>query len=93
MNKLVIATTVLMAGTAIAQTAPPAPPAPATPPTHDRVTTRAEVVQKVRDHFGRLDANKDGAVTKEEVASGRMELGTRFRDRHLDHAEAGLRMS
>lgn len=89
MNKLVIATTVLMAGTAIAQTAPPAPPAPATPPTHDRVTTRAEVVQKVRDHFGRLDANKDGAVTKEEVASGRMELGTRFRDRHLDHAEGG----
>ena len=87
MKKLMIAATILMAGTALAQTPPPAPPAPAAPPMHDRVTTRAEAVDKVREHFGKLDANKDGAVTKEEVMEGHRELGKRFRDIRTEHAE------
>ena len=86
MRKLIITATVLMAGTALAQT-PPAPPAPAAPPMHDRVTTRAEAVEKVREHFGKLDANKDGSVTKEEVMDGYPGRGRRFRDMRREHAE------
>ena len=66
---------------ALAQTAPPpgvaqgTTPAPlpqASPRTHvrvmsDRVMTRDEVVTHVRDMFARLDTNKDGYVTREEV--------------------------
>ena len=61
------------AGAALAQ-APAAPPAPQIaplPPMADRVTTRAEVVTKIRDHFARLDANRDGFLTKEEARAGR----------------------
>lgn len=89
MKKLVIAAAVLMAGTAFAQTPPPAPPVPAAPPVHDRVTTRTEVVEKVRQHFGKLDSNHDGSVTKEEVAESHMEFGKRFKDMHREHAEGG----
>ena len=89
MKKLVIATAVLMAGTALAQTPPPVPPAPAAPPMHDRVTTRAEAIEKVRQHFGKLDSNHDGSVTKEEVMEGRMEFGKRFEGRRWEHAEGG----
>jgi Ca2+-binding EF-hand superfamily protein len=69
MKKYVIAAAVLMAGTAaLAQTAPVAPTPPAPPPSMaDHVMTRAEVVAMVRDHFGRLDANKDGSITTAEI--------------------------
>ncbi len=64
MKKLLIAAGALMAGTAVfAQTAPVAPPAAPAPmarPMADKVMTRAEVVAKVREHFARLDANRDG---------------------------------
>ena len=77
MKKLLIAGVALMAGTAvIAQTAPvapPAAPAPTARPMADKVMTRAEVVAMVRDHFARLDANKDGAITTAEVAELRTE--------------------
>lgn len=61
------------AGAAWAQ-APAAPPAPQIapmPPMADRVTTRAEVVTKIRDHFAQLDGNRDGFLTKEEAQAGR----------------------
>ena len=32
--------------------------------------TRAAVVQKVQDHFAKLDSNRDGFITKEEADSG-----------------------
>ena len=85
MKKIIAAAAVLMAGTAaLAQTAPA--PAPATPesaspmahPMHDKVMTRAEVVANVREHFTKLDANKDGSVTKEEVTEN---IG-KFTERH-----------
>jgi len=60
---------IVLAGAALAQT-PIAPPPPAAPMA-DRVHTRAEMVAKVRDHFTKLDVNKDGFLTKEEADAGR----------------------
>lgn len=79
MKKLLVLTTAVLAGAAVAQTAPvaqPAPaaaPAPAAPMAHpmrDRAMTRDEMVQMVRDHFGQMDSNKDGAVTTAEIDAG-----------------------
>lgn len=86
MTKIAIAAAALLAGTAaLAQTVPaPAPaPAPATPapmahPMHDKVMTRAEVVANVHEHFAKLDSNKDGSVTKEEVTEGHGKLVHKF---------------
>ena len=85
MKKIAIAAAALLAGTAaLAQTTPaPAPVAPATPaqvahPDFDKTMTRAEVVANVREHFAKLDANKDGSVTKEEVTQGREQFVKRF---------------
>lgn len=84
----IVAATALLAGTAaLAQTAPASAPAPAAPapaatpmahPMHDKVMTRAEVVANVREHFTKLDANKDGSVTKEEAMEGHMQYAKRF---------------
>lgn len=74
-NFLMIATT-LLAGTAVAQTAPVAQPTPSVPPAtaapmaqpmRDKVTTRNEAVQMVREHFGAMDSNKDGSLTTAEI--------------------------
>jgi len=75
MKTMLIAATVALAGTAaLAQTA--APPAPAQParPMADGAMTRDEVVAKVRDHFSRFDADKDGSITTAEMGAihGRM---------------------
>ena len=43
--------------------------------------TRTAMVQKVQDHFAKLDANRDGFVTKEEAESGREEIRIERRDR------------
>ncbi|HEY0628125.1 MAG TPA: hypothetical protein VGD23_02240, partial [Sphingomicrobium sp.] len=71
MKKLMIAATALLAGTAaLAQTAPVAQPTPATPtirPMQDNVMTRSEAVALVREHFGRIDADRDGAITTAEA--------------------------
>ena len=68
----------LGAGAAIAQYAPPAPPAPvvqpALPGSPLRVLqpqTRNGVVEKVREHFARLDSDRDGYLTKAEAEAGR----------------------
>lgn len=77
MKMQIIAATALLAGTAaLAQTttvaqpataAQPAPAAPAAHPMADRTMTRAETVQKVREHFGQMDSNKDGTITTAEI--------------------------
>lgn len=71
MKKLLIAATALSGGTlAFGQAAPVAPPAaPAAHASHDDVTSRDDMVKMVREHFGQLDANKDGVITKEEIAA------------------------
>ena len=69
-----------MAGTAaIAQVAPQAAPAPVRPMA-DGVMTRAETVAMVRDHFTRLDGDRDGAITTAEAAAGRGAMGHRMRE-------------
>ena len=61
-------------------TAPVAPIAPVPPvarvaPMADKIVTRAEVDAKVREHFARADANRDGFVTSEEMSAGRKHAG------------------
>jgi hypothetical protein len=71
------------AGAAWAQ-APATPRAPQIAPMApmaDRVTTRAEVVTKIRDHFARLDSNRDGFLTKEEAQAGRQIIKQRLAER------------
>jgi Ca2+-binding EF-hand superfamily protein len=75
MRTLLIAASAILAGTAaFAQTATPPTSAAPVQPMADGVMTRAEVVGKVRDHFSRLDANKDGSITTAEIGAhhGRM---------------------
>jgi Ca2+-binding EF-hand superfamily protein len=48
--------------------------------------TRAEMIQKVQDHFAKLDTNKDGFVTKEEMEAGRTAMHEHMADRTKDRA-------
>ena len=96
MKKFLIVATALLAGTAVAQTAPvaqpsPAPTVPSVPPAkrmHDRVMTRAETVQMVREHFGEMDSNKDGIVTTAEIDQTRNERWKDFKSHDGGHATA-----
>jgi Ca2+-binding EF-hand superfamily protein len=84
---LIGAAGIVLAGAALAQApvAPPAPPVPPQvaplPPMMDRVQTRDEVVAKVREHFARLDANKDSFLTKDEAEAGRKLMKDHFRQK------------
>jgi Ca2+-binding EF-hand superfamily protein len=95
MKKILIAAAALMTGTALlAQTplapvAPPAPPAPMAHPMADKVMTRNEVVAMVREHFGRMDADKNGSVTQQEVMQGHMQMAERFKMKHPGGAWQG----
>jgi len=66
----------LAAGTAIAQTAMPAAPAR---PMADGVMTRDEAVARVRDHFSRFDADRDGSISAAEMGA----LHSRMRDHKM----------
>ena len=89
MTKLFIAATALLAGTALAQTPPAAPPAPVAPgPMGDGVTTRNEVVAKVREHFGRMDSDRNGSITQQEVMQRHTKMAGREGMRR-QHGEGG----
>ena len=88
MKKLVIAATALLAGTAFAQTPPAATPAPVAP-MGDQATSRNEVVAKVREHFGRMDADRNGSITSQEVMAGRAQLAERRKSRRMERGEGG----
>ena len=80
MKTYFVAAAALLAGTpALAQTAPvaTAPVAPVAParPMADQIMTRAEVVAMVRDHFGRLDTNKDGSISTAEIGDLKSKRG------------------
>lgn len=82
---LVGAAGIIVAGAAIAQ-APVANPAPhaaphASAPMADRIHTRDEMVTKVREHFARLDADKNGFLTKAEAEAGRSVMKQRIVER------------
>lgn len=57
----------LLAAAAVPALAQTAAPAPAPAPMADRVITRADMLQKVQQHFAKLDANHDGVLTEAEV--------------------------
>lgn len=78
MRKLLIAGLLAAAASPLlaqppAPIAPPATIAPMMPlaPMAGKVVTRAEADAKVRQHFAKLDANRDGFVTTEEIATQR----------------------
>ena len=88
---LIGAAGIVLAGAAVAQ-APVAQPAPVpqvapVPPMAERIDTRDEMVAKVREHFSRLDANRDGFLTKEEAEAGRAMMKEHFRERFADRRE------
>src|SRR5947209_4063714 len=59
----------IAATAALAQPAPPPPGQPGQPggPGMQRAETRAEVVQRTQALFARLDRNRDGAITQDEL--------------------------
>ena len=66
MKMLLIGSAMLaLAVPALSQVAPASAPAPA--PRAERIQTRAEVQAKVAEHFAKVDANHDGAITKAEA--------------------------
>ena len=77
---------------AFAQSAPPAPPAAAAPaapraPMMMREHTRDDVVAKVREHFARLDSDRDGFVTKAEADAARAQMKAKFAERRAERRE------
>ena len=78
---------IVLTGAAIAQTPAAAPAPPAAPELRDH--TRAEVVTRVREHFAQLDANKDGALTKDEAEAGRKIFKDRIRTKLVERGERG----
>jgi Ca2+-binding EF-hand superfamily protein len=90
MKKLLIAAAALLAGTAVlaqvAPVAPVAPPAPMAHPMSDKVMTRVEVVAMVRDHFSRLDADKDGSISATEIAEARGKWAEKHKEGRGRHA-------
>jgi Ca2+-binding EF-hand superfamily protein len=95
MKTYFVAAAALLAGTAaLAQTAPvaTAPVAPVAParPMADQVMTRAEVVAMVRDHFGRLDTNKDGSISTAEIGDLKSKRGGgAWREHSMSETGAG----
>jgi Ca2+-binding EF-hand superfamily protein len=91
MKNFLIASAALLAGTAaMAQTAPVAPAAPPPPMAHpmaDATMTRDEVVAMVRDHFGRMDADKNGSITTDEVMKGHDKMAGHIRDMRIEHGD------
>lgn len=83
-NVLIGAAVAAMAATAIAQV--PAAPQPAAHGEHhrmmmDHVQTRDQVVAMARDHFAKLDANRDGFVTGDEMKEMRAGKAAKWGDR------------
>ena len=71
-----------------AQTAAPVAAAPAVP--HAKMArehTRDEVVAKVREHFAKLDGDRDGFVTKAEADGARAAMKAKFAENRAERVE------
>ncbi len=104
MNKLFIggvaATLAVGMAPAFAQPVPPPPPGVApgaspAPQVHmmvmsNKVMTRDEVVTHVRDLFAKLDTNRDGFVTREEVDAFRQKMMGMHADMERRPGERGM---
>ena len=81
------AVTLAAVGPAAAQPTPPPAPSPAPAPQIQmmrmpmKVQTRDEAVQRVRDHFARLDTNRDGVLTREEANAARAKIAGERREK------------
>jgi Ca2+-binding EF-hand superfamily protein len=84
MKKIVLVTA--LAAAAAAAPAFAQPPAPIAPPAPGagfqrghmaRPTTRAEVQQRIQRLFARVDANRDGVITRDEIEAARALRGNR----------------
>ena len=72
MTRFLTATAMAIVATAAVAAQPAAPivtPAPAAPPSTGHVMERSQVQAMVREHFGRMDADKDGAITTVEISA------------------------
>jgi Ca2+-binding EF-hand superfamily protein len=58
----------------------------------DRVMTRDEVVQHVREIFARFDTNKDGYVTREEMQAFHDKFANMGADMHRHQGDRGVMM-
>ena len=66
-----------------ASPAMPTPPASPQPP-----MTRADVKAQVKAHFAKMDANKDGAITREEIAAEQAAQRKEMQDRMFADMDA-----
>lgn len=66
---------------AMARNAAPAPGAAGHHPKAMKTVTRAEVMQKVQQHFAKLDSNRDGYVTKAEADAALATMRQRMHQR------------
>ncbi len=95
MKKFLIGAAVAaMAGAAIAQApaAQPALPAPGAHAGHHRMMmqqpqTRDGAIAKVREHFARLDVNRDGFVTGDEMKAQRAERAGKWREKRAERRQ------
>jgi len=89
MKKLLIGGAALLASAAaIAQVAPTSAIAPgARAPMAAKIHTRAEVQAKVAEHFAKVDANRDGVITKVEADAAMQGFRTQIAERRKDHRD------
>ena len=89
MKKLLIGAGALaLAAPATAQVATPAPAPQAQRAVATKAHTRADVQAHVAQMFAKLDADRDGFVTKAEVDAGRAAIGAQVRERIRQRAGA-----
>ena len=84
------AAAVIATAPSIAQNAPAAAPAPVAGAPHApmaREHTRDEVVAKVREHFARLDSNRDGFIVKAEADAAREQMKAKFSEKRAERKE------
>ena len=85
---------IVAAGAAIAQPVPAPAPAPNVQVMQMhrgpmKTQTRDQVVAHVRDMFAKLDANRDGFVTKEEADAAHQRMAAAMQERRAERRAAG----
>lgn len=81
MKTLLFSAAVLCAAAAAAPAFAFTATAPQAPRHEMKAMTRAEMLKRVQEHFAKLDANKDGFVSKEEMESAQATMQEHMADR------------
>lgn len=89
MKQLLFSAVALCAVAGIAPAFANSAPAPQRMPHAMQPMTRAEMIQKVQDHFAKLDSNKDGFVTKAEMDAAQAAMRGKMADR-MKQRESGM---